>query len=83
MKKFSVFRESSNQMGYTPGQRHRFHMKRPVTLFKNIESIELPKPLKNNSPDLLVELQEVRDAMILSDQKGLIIYILTQNTLIC
>jgi hypothetical protein len=69
MKKFSVFRESSNQMGYTPGQRHRFHMKRPVTLFKNIESIELPKPLKNNSPDLLVELQEVRDAMILSDQK--------------
>ena len=56
-------------MGYTPGQRHRFHMKRPVTLFNNIESIQLPKPEKNNSSDLLIELQEVRDAMVVSDQK--------------
>jgi len=69
MRKFSVFCESSNQMGYTPGQRHRFHMKRPVTLFKNIDTISLPKPAKNNSSDLLVELQEVRDAMIVSDEK--------------
>ena len=69
MRKFSVFCESANQMGYTPGQRHRFHMKRPVTLFKNIDTISLPKPSKNNSPDLLIELKEVRDAMIVSDKK--------------
>ena len=69
MKKFSIFCESSNQMGYTPGQRHRFHMKRPVTLFNNIESIKLPKPEKNTSPSLMIELKEVRDAMILSDEK--------------
>jgi len=69
MRKFLIFCESSNQMGYTPGQRHRFHMKRPVTLFNNIESIVLPKPEKNNSPDLLIELQEVRDAMVVDDEK--------------
>tara|TARA_E500000305_G_scaffold78424_1_gene64157 strand:+ start:2525 stop:3370 length:846 start_codon:yes stop_codon:yes gene_type:complete len=69
MRKFLIFCESSNQMGYTPGQRHRFHMKRPVTLFNNIESIVLPKPEKNNSPDLLIELQEVRDAMVMDDEK--------------
>ena len=69
MRKFLIFCESSNQVGYTPGQRHRFHMKRPATLFNNIESIVLPKPEKNNSPDLLIELQEVRDAMVVDDEK--------------
>ena len=44
-------------------------MKRPVTFFDGYEKIKLPTPAKLSSSDTKMELQEVRDAMIMSNEK--------------
>lgn len=50
-------------------QKHKIMMKRPVTFFNEHEKIKLPTPAKLSSSDTKMELQEVRDAMIMSNEK--------------
>ena len=44
-------------------------MKRPTPLFKDENTIKLPKPEKNTSDALRMELDEVIDAMVLSPEQ--------------
>ena len=50
-------------------QKYKIMMKRPVTFFDGYEKIKLPQPAKLSSSDTKMELQEVRDAMIMSNEK--------------
>jgi hypothetical protein len=50
-------------------QKYKIMMKRPVTFFDGYEKIKLPTPAKLSSSDTKMELQEVRDAMIMSNEK--------------
>jgi len=53
----------------TASQKYKIMMKRPVTFFFFFLNIKLPTPAKLSSSDTKMELQEVRDAMIMSDEK--------------
>ena len=68
MLRFQVFLE--NKVKVAPlTQTYKLMMKRPTPLFKDENTIKLPKPEKNTSDALKMELDEVIDAMVLSPEQ--------------
>ena len=53
----------------TASQKYKIMMKRPVTFFDGYENIKLQKPTKLSSSATKMELFEVQDAMIMSNQR--------------
>ena len=64
---FRVFCESKI-VPMKPSQKYRLMMKRPVTIFTDV-NIKLPTPAKHDSTEVDMELKEVQDAMIMSPEK--------------
>ncbi len=50
-------------------QKHHIMTKRPTPFFQDTKSLRLPNPPRLLSKETQTELQEVRDAMIMSDEK--------------
>ena len=50
-------------------QKHKIMMRRPTPMFPDAKNIKLEPPPKLSSPTTKMELDEVRDAMIMSDDK--------------
>ena len=50
-------------------QKHHIMTKRPTPFFRDTKSLSLPKPPRLLSKETQTELQEVRDAMIMSDER--------------